>query len=462
MTVEHFFNNKTVGLEFIKHLTTTELAELYSSADIDISCPIDNSEYFDEIILSKDKGKLLVLAKYGKLDDYSSPERRRIAVNKIIKTSKGHKNALLGNLRIDWGESFRKEDVFNELLIDVITNENDNSIFTILENPRTDRKLLAEAIRGEGKFKKISTTRKLQIICNIGKKNIEFEWNGIRDFPYNREMYFDDPYRAIYGFIKKYIKTASKKDFADFIDNFNDGFLRFAENDEVKLESDDWCDKKDKAEFYYGYLQKKSFANFIQWIDDITADINLEKFRNNDFKDKYQIELVKFTLTSMLKFYKQKDYDFEETFKKLFISRKDNANQILKAFCYAIEFMNIEINTKVKNDNYKLWKFTRDLDKNIEKLVGVLFVCSIHNFTEDESDYKQFFQAVIDMKENGSDALIELLSFSNEWDYYGHREDAGIYHNEKFNFNPYDIFPEITLKSKIFGSIFMAIKGKFK
>jgi len=401
MAIEDFLDNTTIGSEFIKHLSMVEYAELYSSADIDVHCPLDNSEYYKAILKSKDTGKILVLAKYARFS-YGDDDK---ILSPIVKMSPAHKEALLSNQRANWGEFSRSG--LKKILESVILNDDDDSIHTLVENPRTDRKLLAEAIRGEGKFKNLSEGRKVQMITSLYTENeIEFKWDGRRDYPHNRELYFTNPYSAVFFMIKEEYKKQKKKDFFELIRWINNNYLMFGGNDVVNLDDGDWVPKNEKDEDYEENSNKAK-DKFIDWLHDLSKNINLTALEKKKTDEVPEYVIVIFVISVLLKLFR-KSYD---GLNKNHILKIDSLpNEVFKAAYYGMQFSSIRMDQDGVGSGVK---FMHDVNDNLPKLIGVGSVGSIHLLHNIAGNYGGKLEKIIEEGFSGDKAINRIINFSD-------------------------------------------------
>ena len=431
MTIEDFLDNTTIGSEFIKHLSMVEYAELYSSADIDVHCPLDNSEYYKAILKSKDTGKILVLAKYARFS-YGDDDK---ILSPIVKMSPAHKEALLSNQRANWGEFSRSG--LKKILESVILNDDDDSIHTLVENPRTDRKLLAEAIRGEGQFKNLSEGRKVQMIASLYTKDeIEFKWDGRRDYPHNRELYFTNPYSAVFFMIKNEYKKQKKKDFLELLSWINDDYLRYSGNDVVKLSNDDWV-TKDKESMGYSEMDDEAIDKFIDWLHELSKNINLNAFEDEKKDDNPDCVIAIFVITVLLKLFRKSYGGLNE---KHILKIDSLKNQVFKASYYGMQFSSIRMGKDGVGSGVK---FMHDINTNLLKLIGIGSVGSIHLLDNIAGKYGGKLSKLIEEGFSGDKAINEIINFSDpQYHINDNLTDAEIHnkyflndkHKEVFNF----------------------------
>lgn len=432
MAIEDFLDNTRIGSEFIKHLSMVEYAELYSSAGIDDHCPLDNSEYYKAILKSKDAGKILILAKYAKFQ-YGDDDK---TLSPIAKMSPAHKEALLSNQRANWGEFSRSG--LKKILESVILNDDDDSIHTLVENPRTDRKLLAEAIRGEGQFKNLSEGRKVQMITSLYTKDeIEFKWDGRRDYPHKRELHFTDPYKAVFFMLKNEHKKQKKKDFFELIRFINNNYLMFGGNDVVNLDDGDWISENDKDDDFEENSNKTK-DKFIDWLHDLSKNINLKSLEEKKKNEAPEYVIVIFVINVLLKLFR-KSYD---GLNKNHILRIDSLpNEVFKAAYYGMQFSSIRMDKSGVGSGVN---FMHDVNDNLPKLIGVGSVGSIHLLDNIAGKYGGKLSKLIEEGFSGDKAINEIILFSDP-QYHINDEDlsnAEIHnkyflnakHREVFNF----------------------------
>jgi len=431
MDIEDFLDNITIGSEFIKHLSMVEYAELYSSASIDNDCPLDNEIYYKAVVDSKDAGKILVLARYAAFNDFDRVTNKILP--QIFKLSSAHKEALLENRRAGWGEGYQ---ALQTILKNVILKGNEHLIYLVSKNPRTDRSLLADAIRGEGSFKKLPEIRKIRIISSLYTGDeLRFEWDGFRDSPHFREIYFSKPYSAVFYMLKKEYKKQKKKDFFELIRCINTHHLRFSGNDVVDLEDGDWISEDDKDDDYEENSNKAK-DKFIDWLHDLSKNINLNSLEDKKKNEVPEYVIVIFVISVLLKLFR-KSYD---GLNKNHILKIDSLpNEVFKAAYYGMQFSTITMDKSGVGSGVN---FMHDVNDNLPKLIGVGSVGSIHLLHNIAGNYGGKLEKIIE--DGRSDkAINQIIDFSNpQYHINDNLTDAEIHnkyflndkHKEVFNF----------------------------
>jgi hypothetical protein len=237
--------NPLLAKDFIKHVPAFELANFClknaNNSVIDLD-PIEKG------IMESDRDDLkLILATYGKLSQFLKADY----IVELFKLDGGHKAALLGNSRINW---YNFDDRISEILKNILLC--DPSVRDAVElrelmikNPRMDRRLISNAMRGEGDFESLSLVVRLAIGAQaIDVDEIPAEnWIG-KDSPDAHELHFSKPNVAFLPLLKKVKEHISEDDFNFCLSNI---VIWKIVNSKLDIETKDWLPSDQIKPFNY-------------------------------------------------------------------------------------------------------------------------------------------------------------------------------------------------------------------
>jgi len=139
-----------VLIEIINSLTFAKFYEIYARAKPDPKIALDNSELVESLVAGNDDGKKLVVASFA-----GGAGIKAETALKLANISRGHKIALLSNVRLDWyGMALLNDDapVRTEILAPTMLSGKQDEKLALVRNPRMERRFLADVIRGKDEF----------------------------------------------------------------------------------------------------------------------------------------------------------------------------------------------------------------------------------------------------------------------------------------------------------------------
>ena len=237
--------NPLLASEFVKIVPAFELAKN--------ALETKNNEKFDKIlnnkaikdgILNSDRDDLkLVLATYGDvLELWNSKD-----FLKLYEKGPGFKAALFSNSCIDWyqlNDTDKIEILHKSILADIEDDTNKNLIFTIISNPRMDRKVIANALLGKDGFEGLPITSRIIIAAKAIKvEPIEAEYWPGKDSPDTHEIYFSAVNEAFLRMVKDAKNELTEEEFGPYINHLL-WELPFAELD---INSEHWFSSEEIA-----------------------------------------------------------------------------------------------------------------------------------------------------------------------------------------------------------------------
>jgi len=268
--IEQLLESPAVLSEIIANISTETFLEMFANAQVDQPHPLDNEEILKGLASRKDIGKLLVAARYAHFDDFPNTD----LMLTIANTSFAHKCALLANSRARWDSVFVSNRGANALLLKQSLLADDASTRAFLGNPRANRRLIADAIRGKEGFSQLSLETRLR----YGYEALRVDYIDSpnypgKDSPDSNEMDFDKPREAFLAVLREVLDDPSK-DARDAIaaDAFSRltgrgaGSGKYRERNSFSIDYDDWLTPDDKAstdvipDWRTRYGEKKTLA----------------------------------------------------------------------------------------------------------------------------------------------------------------------------------------------------------
>ena len=361
--------NPLLAAEFIKIVPAFDLAKhvLNTNGNEKFENILNNKAIKDGILNSDRDDLKLVLATYGDvLELWDSKD-----FLKLYEKGPGFKAALFSNSNIDWyqlDDADKVKILHESILADFADETNKNLIFTILTNPRMDRKVIANAILGKDGFEALPLTTRIIIAAKAIKvKPIEAEYWAGKDSPDTHEIYFSAVNEAFLTMVKDAKNGLTEEEFGPYINHLL-WELPFAELD---IKSEHWLSSEEIATLE----EKFSSLQFIDRYYKIKRMALLKVFEFfaswYEVKDGYpettrQISCAGFpilSVTSLLRNYWIKDFA-DELVQTLLTSPAF----ILRAAGYAAIFNNIS----VESESEKIAVFFKQHpDNSLEKWIGI-------------------------------------------------------------------------------------------
>ena len=361
--------NPLLASEFIKIVPAFELAKnALETKDNEKFDKILNNKAIKDGILTSDRDDLkLVLATYGDvLELWNSKD-----FLKLYEKGPGFKAALFSNSCIDWyqlNDADKIEILHKSILADIEDDTNKNLIFTIITNPRMDRKVIANAILGKDGFEGLPITSRIIIAAKAIKvEPIEAEYWPGKDSPDTHEIYFSEVNEAFITMVKDAKNELTEEKFGPYINHLL-WELPFAE---LSIKSEHWFSTEEIANLE----EKFSSLQFIDRHYKIKRLALLKVFEF--FANWYEVDegypettrqisragVPILVITSLLRNYWLRD-DVEEIVQTLLSSPA----LIVRAAGYASIFNNIS----VERESEKVAEFFKMYpDNSLEKWIGI-------------------------------------------------------------------------------------------
>jgi hypothetical protein len=348
------------AFELVKHVLETKDNEKYNK--------ILNNKAIKDGILNSDRDDLkLVLAAYGDvLELWNSKD-----FIKLYEKGPSFKAALFSNSTIDWYQlnDFDKVEILHKsILADLRDDTNEKLLFTIVNNPRMDRKVIANAMLGKDGFDTLAMTTRLAIAAKAIKvQKIEAEYWPGKDSPDTHEIYFSNVNEAFLPMVKDAKNAMETDEFGIFLNHLH-WELPYAELD---INSEHWLSPGETAEqeekyssmkFIVKYYIIKRFA--LYKVFDFFADwYAVDEGYPQTTKQISRAGVAVLAVTSLLRNYWLRD-DVHEIVNNLLKS----PSLILRAAGYAAIFNNISVERESEkvNDFFKMFP-----DNSLEKWIGI-------------------------------------------------------------------------------------------
>jgi hypothetical protein len=260
--------NPLIAKELIKHLTVSEIMILYANSHPDEYLSIDTEAIVEGILETNDDGKILVLALCAKGGSHEGLQEEQIL--KIADRSEAHKAAILSNPRINWYSSFSLPSIREKLLVPTILGYGDLA-FAACRNPRMDRNLISEVIRGANEFQCISIEHRMELaFISINVVDIESKSYYKKDMPDSNEQYFSKPIEAFYSQLKQIDNTNELKR----IWTSSIQLIKCLNKNNFNIDVEDWISDSERqviessnVDWDVKYKNKNELAirNFVDW-----------------------------------------------------------------------------------------------------------------------------------------------------------------------------------------------------
>lgn len=282
--------------------------EMYASAEVDSITPLDELSVTRSLTSGRDMGKLLSVAKYSKIASFPNDDAAQLMVE-LAELSLAHKLAILSNVRINWyGTLLFDNDkiVRTKLLVPAATdNKGWGGLLAIISNPRMDRRLVSEIIRGEPPFDNIKLNERLWAANQaLELREIPYPKHFSREDPDDNEMYFSDPSAAALEVVRKGISEKSpvtERNRSYFFEPFIRYYAKFYS---LRVRDEAWLAEEvlratDSAEKWEsGSARKSAVLNSIaNWASTGATNEPLEEDLSNE---KYSSELGRGSFFAMI------------------------------------------------------------------------------------------------------------------------------------------------------------------
>jgi len=298
-SISEAFSDEDVVAEFVSHLGFSEFYALYAKVPVNDRSLLDSEKVATRILASKDKGKALILAMFSQGGYWSSglsPEQ----ILQLAEISPEHKRAILSNVRISWYDT-SPSMVRDKLIIPSILNAErklDRFSLAIFKNPRIDRRLIADVIRGKEAFRDLPLRDRLwAAIYALQATEIKSEHYPGKDMPDSNELNFDRPTRAIFSVIREGL--AEKHPVLQYL---WEPAIRYFASHILTLEDDDWLsaddlEKTQSEDFQSRYKERHSLSRkrFIEWLTTVPPgemNVSFEGKKEYSLFDDYNADLL--------------------------------------------------------------------------------------------------------------------------------------------------------------------------
>jgi hypothetical protein len=349
------------AFELVKHVLETKENEKYKKI-------LNNKAIKDGILNSNRDDLKLILATYGEvLELWDSKD-----FFKLYEKGPSFKAALFSNSNIDWyklNDTDKVEILHKSLCANLEDETNKNLIFAIVSNPRTDRKVIANAMLGVDGFEELPLTTRFLIAAKAIKvEPIEAEhWSG-KDSPDSHEIYFSNVNEAFLPMIKDAKNEMAEVEFETNL-NVLLWELPYAKLD---IQSEHWLSINELDSLQVEFTNMRRYIDNIYKIKKIALTKVFEFFEDwYQEKEGYpqtagQISRVGvpiLAITSLLRNYWLRDDAYEITLDLL-----SSPSLILRAAGYATIFDNIS----VESESGEISEFF-DMypDNTLEKWIGI-------------------------------------------------------------------------------------------
>lgn len=362
--------NPLLASEFIKIVPAFELAKnAIETKDNDKFSKILNARVIKAGILNSERDDLkLVLATYGEILELWDAKD----FFKLYEKGPGFKAALFSNSNIDWyqlSDADKVEILHKSLLADFDDETNKNLIFAIVNNPRTDRKVIANAMLGKDGFEAMAITTRLVIAAKAIKvKPIEADhWPG-KDSPDSHEIYFSSVNEAFLPMIKDAKNGMDEVQFNQYLNHLL-WELPFADLD---IRSEHWLTEIELSSLKIEYTNHRDFMDNEYKIQRIALTKAFEFFADwyqesegypQTTRQISRVGVPILAITSLLRNYWLQD-DVNEIVANLLTS----PSLILRAAGYAAIFDNIPVESGSENVSEF---FSRYSDNSLAKWIGI-------------------------------------------------------------------------------------------
>jgi hypothetical protein len=210
--------NPKVLSQYLQSCSFDKFYDLYSAQPVNKTNSLDDDDLINLILDGEDNGKKLVIAMFASNSFFSGWASQETLSN-LVTISPAHKIGLFSNTRMNWyslgGWKSDKEklDIIQEYLL----GDDNDAVAAIVQNPRIDRTVIADAISAKNHFSSLSPIRRLELgSLAILAKEIKSEHYIGQDSPDFNELYFDKPFSS-------YLKTVRELSY----DHYNDDWFKW-------------------------------------------------------------------------------------------------------------------------------------------------------------------------------------------------------------------------------------------
>lgn len=393
----HVEENPILAEKFIQYVLPTELMQYaisHPSPNIFSLKPIVNG-----ILSSDNEGLKLVLAACGDFFDDSE-----FAIEKLHSISDATKAALYSNSSINWYHFnvFNKEFKNSYFTQDFFKDDGLSSV--LLRNPRMDRGLIADVIRGRGVYEGLNIDVRIRCLyLSVDVNEIESEhWDG-KDMPDDNELDFDKPIKSFLPLMREALSDSNSQ----IAQQFCNSFLWKLDQIELDYDDRDWVESS--YDVNANSLQrmdsmfadrKNALTKIFEFLDSVTAEIAYEI--PEEGRNRVSILLTLSIVRSL-----SKSYRFQKCIEDNPAFSLEHSNWIIRASYYNYLFERIQFG----NDQKELEVFLKYYEKNpLEVLLGISFGYHLALWRE----YTHFEDFVLDPL-NESEYIDEIESLHNDY-----------------------------------------------
>lgn len=379
LNVKDVRENPVLAAEFIKIVPAYELArhllEAFSSdPEHRIKELLVDINVIRDGILASDRDDLkLVLATYGKVVEFWEPS----ALHQLAAKGPAFKAALLSNTRIDWyglncgvGNERANDILYDTLLADIGDPTNKSLFYAMVCNPRIDRRVIADAMRGVNRFEGLAMETRMLIGSGaIAVKEIPADfWHG-KDSPDPHEIYFTQVNASFLPMLRAAKATLDEKKFGSYLTHI----LWKLPNAELEVRAEDWLTAEEirsveekasvSSDFMDRYNHKRRAA--LYKVFDYFADWYDRDYGYPQTSGKISTAGVAISaMTSLMRSYAVGPGDVESIVKDML----ESPHLIIRAAGYAIIFNNIT----VQSESTQVKSFFASYPENsLEKWMGI-------------------------------------------------------------------------------------------
>jgi hypothetical protein len=366
--------NPLLAAEFIKIVPAYELAKHLLEAHSQKSDDgwdrllIDHQPVRKGILDSDRDDLKLVLATYGKIIElWDAAEFAQ-----LFDKGPAFQAALLSNSRIDWyhfEDDDAKKFLYPILFADTAIDVNRTLMNVMVRNPRMNRTILSDAMRGMNGFEELPMNTRVMIGAEaIDVREIPAEmWRG-KDSPDLHEIYFSSVNAALVRMIKDAKQDLDPKTFNSCLTHL----LWKLPNASLDLRAEDWLTAeeiqamKGKAseseEFMIGYKQKQRAALYkvFEYLAD-WYDIDDGYPQTTALISTASVAIL--TMSSLMRSYSV-SHDIEKIVEEMLLS----PHLLIRAAGYATIFNNITVES---NSSAVKSFFACYPDNSLEKWMGI-------------------------------------------------------------------------------------------
>lgn len=354
--------------ELIKHLLNSSTEATEDGLD---PLLIDLEHIRDAILESGRDDLQLVLATYGKIIELWDTE----VLEKLAAKGPAYKEALFSNSRINWYRlDLRKDEEGNLLRTALLANIDDKAnkslIYTIARNPRMDRSVIANAMRGTKGFEELPMGTRLLIGAEaILVEEIPAQFYAGKDSPDSHEIYFSSVNDVFISMVRDAKEVLDEKTFNQYLTGL---ILWKLPRAKLGLKAPDWLtaeeietleEKVSASEKFMDSYNRKQHAS-LQKVFDYFGNW----YDRDDGYPQTTALIARAGVAIMAMNSLLRSYTFSHTVEKIVEEMLDSPHLLVRAAGYATIFNNIE----VESNSPSVKSFFASYPENtLEKWMGI-------------------------------------------------------------------------------------------